>query len=117
MGPEVILGSNQEGQQYLLAANCLRNILIANFAQLQDNKVFKAIVINYAQTLNAIVRKEREEADDGEGMTLKYAARGYILNEIMLKLVQISHVFIPEVLRFAKVIIEIALSHLQMSEQ
>ncbi len=115
MGPEGILGNNEEGQQYLLAANCLRNILIANFAQLQDNKVFKAIAINYAQTLNAIVRKEREEAENGEGM--KYAARGYILNEIMLKLMQISHVFIPETLRFTKIIIEIALSHLQTSEQ
>lgn len=100
IAPENILGNNEEGQRCLLAASCLRAVLIANFPQLEENKVFRAITMNYAQTLNLIARHVRE--DEGEGSSMKFAARGYILSEIMLKLVQISHVFVPELLRFAK---------------
>lgn len=100
IAPENILGNNEEGQRYLLAASCLRGVLIANFPQLEENKVFRAITMNYAQTLNLIASHVREE--EGDGNRMKFAARGYILSEIMLKLVQISHVFVPELLRFAK---------------
>ena len=57
LAPEQIVGSNEEGQRYLLAANCLRGILVTNFPQLQENKVFRAIAANYAQTLSLIVRR------------------------------------------------------------
>lgn len=55
-------------------------MLIANFPQLEENKVFRAIVMNHAQTLNLIVQKERANMLEGEGLTLKYAARGFIAN-------------------------------------
>jgi hypothetical protein len=64
VAPEQIVGSNEDGQRYLLAANCLRGVLVANFPQLQENKVFRAIATNYAQTLNLIVRRERQALAD-----------------------------------------------------
>lgn len=112
VAPEQIAGSNAKGQRYLLALSCLRGVLIANFPQLAENKVFKAVTANHAQTLNFIVREERALIEEAGGR-LKLAARGVIANQIMLKLVQISHVFIPEVLRFAKFSIETALRYLE----
>ena len=85
--------------------------MIANFTQLNDNKMFAAVVMNHAQTLNVIVGKERERWVEGEQNGLKFIARGYLLNEIMLKLLQKSHVFIPELLRFASISLEIGVSY------
>jgi hypothetical protein len=117
IAPELLTASNADAQKHLLASCCLRNILIPNFPQLADNKLFRAVVFNYAQTLNELTRREREGLVNAEGSSLKYAARGYILNEIMLKLAQISHVFVPELLRFAKIMIEIGLAYLQQCSE
>lgn len=78
--PDGIIGSNAVAQRYILGLNCLRNIMIANFAQLYDNKMFAAVVMNHAQTLNVIVNKERERWLNGGETSLKYIARGYLLN-------------------------------------
>lgn len=81
--------------------------MIANFSQLNDNKMFVAVVMNHAQTLNVIVGKERERWIEGGQHCLRFIARGYLANEIMLKLLQKSHVYIPELLRFASIALEI----------
>lgn len=85
--------------------------MAANFAQLNDNKMFAAVVMNHAQTLNVIVGKERERWIEGGQHSLKFIARGYLANEIMLKLLQKAHVYIPEMLRFASTALDIGVSY------
>jgi hypothetical protein len=97
------VASNVVSLKLLLAANALRSILAANFQHLSENKLYAAIVMIYTQCLAKLVDAERGLNLEETGSSLRFLARGYLLNEIMLKLVQKSHHFVPEYFRFVRI--------------
>lgn len=110
------MGSNVAALKLLLAANALRSILAANFQHLSENKLYAAIVMTYTQCLAKLVDAQRELNSQETGSALRFLARGYLLNEIMLKLVQKSHHFVPEYFRFVRISVELATEALQSAE-
>lgn len=95
LGPSQITENNAQAQRYLLALNSLRGLLITNFPQLAENKLFRAITANHAQALVLIASEERRLSEEGAEARLKLAARGVVASQIILKLAQLSHTFIP----------------------
>lgn len=63
---ENMIGTNLQAQRYILSMNCLRNVLVINFPQLKDNKMFTALVMNYSLTLNHLAQTVRLAESSGE---------------------------------------------------
>jgi hypothetical protein len=108
--PEALLGNNLTATKCLLSLNALRSIITANFTQVAENKIYSAVIMIYTQSLSKIVAEGKQGGYSEESKGLKLMARGVLMSEMMLKLIQRSHQFVPEYYRFVKTSMELALN-------
>jgi len=53
--PDLLIGTNYEFQKYILSINCLRNIIITNFSNLSENKMYNTLLLNYSVSLSKLI--------------------------------------------------------------
>lgn len=68
------------------------------------------MLLLYTQNLSKVIDQSRELVNNSNSKGLKLLARALLMSEIILKLIQRSHQFVPEYFRFARTAIELSLN-------